>query len=295
MADSGAHTEGILDGYWWSNDNLRLHYRDYPGASGLAPVICIPGLTRNARDFANLAGRIAGDGAGRRVICVDLRGRGDSAYAADPMSYVPLTYLHDLERLIDELALDHFVVVGTSLGGIVAMLLAAAGADRLAGVVLNDIGPLIEPAGLARIRGTVGRSNAWPTWAHAGRSLADTHARVFPDYRLIDWIAMAKRLYRLTPQGRVVPDYDKAIAEPFRMPGGEAGVDLWPAFAALAGVPTQIVRGALSDVLSEATAQAMVERAGDATLVTVPRVGHAPTLDEPVAVAAIDALLARVG
>ena len=288
MADTGGYT----DGYWWSNDGLRLHYRDYPGPDDRVPVVCIPGLTRNARDFANLAERVAEK---RRVIAVELRGRGDSAYSADPMTYVPLTYLHDLERLFDELALPRFVVVGTSLGGIVAMLLAAAGAERLAGVVLNDIGPTIEPAGLSRIRGSVGRATSWPTWAHAARALGETNANVFPDYRLPEWIAMAKRLYKLTPQGRIVPDYDKAIAEPFRLPGGEAGVDLWPAFDALKGVPTLIVRGERSDVLSDATARAMVARGRDATLVTVPRVGHAPTLDESAAAAAIEALLAGVG
>ena len=275
-------TGGYEDGYWWSNDGLRLHYRDYPGAEDKAPLLCLPGLTRNARDFAALAERVA---PARRVIAVDFRGRGESAYATDPLSYVPLTYRHDLERLIDELGLARFVVVGTSLGGIVAMLLGAAGANRLAGVILNDIGPSIESAGLERIRGTVSRSTSWPTWAHAGRSLADTNRAAHPDHDLSDWIAMAKRLFRLTPEGRIVPDYDKRIAEPFRLPGSDTdqggGVDLWTAFDALHAVPMLLVRGERSDVLTEATADAMI-----------PRVGHAPILDEPVVVAAIDTLLA---
>ena len=138
------------DGYWWSKDGLRLHYRDYSGGDdGRPPILCIPGLTRNARDFGAVADRLAGQW---RLICVELRGRGESAYAKDPMTYVPLTYLQDLEALIDELKLTRFVAFGSSLGGLLTMLLAATGSDRIAGAILNDIGPVVEPAGLARIR-----------------------------------------------------------------------------------------------------------------------------------------------
>jgi pimeloyl-ACP methyl ester carboxylesterase len=279
------------DGYWWSNDGLRLHYRDYAGPSDRPPILCLPGLTRNARDFANLAERLS---PAWRVIALDFRGRGESAYAKDPMTYVPLTYAQDVERLLTELGLARFILFGTSLGGIVSMLLAATGPERIAGVLLNDIGPEIEPEGLARIRSFVGRAGSWPTWVHAARALGETNAEVYPGYKLEDWLALAKRLYRLTPQGRVVPDYDKAIAEPFRLPGGEAGIDLWPALTALKAVPALIVRGETSDILSAATAAEMKKRLPGAALVTVPGVGHAPTLDEPEAAAGIDALLARI-
>ena len=279
------------DGYWWSNDNLRLHYRDYPGRDDRPPIICLPGLTRNARDFASLAERLSPEW---RVIAIEFRGRGESAYAKDPMTYVPLTYVQDVERLLAELKLDRIVLFGTSLGGIVAMILAAAGHARVAAALLNDIGPVIETAGLERIRGLVGRTGSWPTWVHAARALGESNADVYPGYSLEDWLAMTKRLYKLTQQGRVVPDYDKAIAEPLRLPGGEAGVDLWPALAALANVPTLIVRGETSDILSTATALEMQKRLQRATLVTIPQTGHAPTLDEPEAVAAIDDLLAQL-
>jgi pimeloyl-ACP methyl ester carboxylesterase len=279
------------DGYWWSNDGLRLHYRDYPGGEGKPPVICMPGLTRNARDFEGLAARLS---PAWRVIAIDFRGRGESAYAKDAMSYVPLTYAQDMERLLTELGIDRFVAIGTSLGGIVTMLLAATGHARIAAAVLNDVGPVIEPAGLERIRGYVGRGGAFPTWVHAARSIAETNSDVFPGYGLADWLAMAKRLYRLAPPGRIVPDYDKRIAEPFRLPGGEAGIDLWPAFDALKSVPTLIVRGERSDLLSDATAAAMLTRLDGGRSVAVPGVGHAPSLDEPVAVAAIDDLLATI-
>lgn len=282
---------GYADGYWWSNDNLRLHYRDYAGPAERPPILCIPGLTRNARDFEAVAARLAGR---HRIICVELRGRGDSAYAKDSMTYVPLTYVQDIERLIDELKLTRLIAFGTSLGGIVSMLLAATGPGRFAGVLLNDVGPVIERKGLDRIRGYVGKPGAWPTWVHAARALGETNADVYPGYELVDWLRMAKRLYKLNAQGRIVPDYDGKIAEPFRLPGGETGVDLWPALDAMRDVPVQIIRGELSDVLGTETVAQMKKRLRDARVTTVPGVGHTPTLEEPQAVRAIDKFLAAI-
>jgi pimeloyl-ACP methyl ester carboxylesterase len=277
--------------YWWSRDGLRLHYRDYPGRGDRPPILCVPGLTRNARDFEGVADRLAGEW---RVIALDLRGRGESAYAKDPMSYTPLTYMQDIEALLEEIGCDRFVSFGTSLGGIVTMLLAATGAERIAGALLNDVGPEIEAAGLARIRTYVGKASSWPTWMHAARAVAEGNADVYPGYETADWLAMAKRLYRLNSSGRIVLDYDLRIAEPFRVPGNEAAPDMWPALKALAGVPVLLVRGGRSDVLGEATAERMVAALPGAELVTVPEVGHAPTLDEEPVAAAIDRLLARV-
>lgn len=277
--------------YWWSNDGVRLHYRDYPGGADRPPILCIPGLTRNARDFAAVAARLAGEW---RVIAVDLRGRGESGYAKDPMSYAPLTYLQDIEALLGELGVPAFVAFGTSLGGIVTMLLAGAARARVAGALLNDVGPEIAPAGLSRIRGYVGKSNSWPTWMHAARAVAEANGDAHPGYAIEDWLAMAKRLYRLNSAGRIVLDYDMKIAEPFRVPGNEAGPDMWRALDRLRGVPTLIVRGARSDVLAADTAERMAGVIDDAELVTVANVGHAPTLEEPEAAAAIDRLLARV-
>src|ERR1044072_9872187 len=138
---------GYSDGYWWSNDGLRLHYRDYPGRDDRPPVLCFPGLTRNARDYEGLADRLAGE---LRVILVEFRGRGDSGYAKDPMSYVPLSYLQDVEALIAELKIGRFVAVGTSLGGLVTVLLSATGADRLARVGRPGVGAGSAARGRAR-------------------------------------------------------------------------------------------------------------------------------------------------
>lgn len=279
------------DGYWWTNDGLRLHYRDYAGRDDRPPILCLPGLTRNARDFAPTADRLAGEW---RLICAELRGRGESAYAKDPLTYVPLTYIQDIERLLEELKLDRVILFGTSLGGLLTMLLGGTGHARIAAAMLNDIGPEIEPEGLARIRTYVGRTSSWPTWLHAARAIAANNAQTYPDYTLDQWLGMAKRLCRLTQQGRVVYDYDMKIAEPFRLPGGEAGVDLWPAFDSLKDIPTLLLRGELSDLLSDATARRMAARHPGLDYVVVPRVGHAPALDEPESIAGMDRLLARV-
>ena len=284
---------GYSDGYWWSPDGLRLHYRDYAGGDdGRPPLLCLPGLTRNARDFEPLAARLAGEW---RLICPDMRGRAESAYAKDAMTYVPLTYLQDIGRLLADLAITRFVAIGTSLGGLITMLIAATHREWLAGALLNDVGPVLEEDGLARIRSYVGVSQSHPTWVHAARALAESNADVYPGYDLEQWLAMAKRLYRLNSGGRVVLDYDMKIAEPIRAMGSEAGVDMWPVMLAFRDIPTLLLRGERSDLLAAAMAQRMVDDIGEsAELVTVPGVGHAPALDEPESAAAIDRLLARV-
>ncbi|MEY3906076.1 MAG: hypothetical protein RIR59_899 [Pseudomonadota bacterium] len=277
------------DGYWWSNDGLRLHYRDYAGDKSRPPILCIPGLTRNVRDFEHVAQRLAGDW---RVICVDLRGRGESAYAKDPMTYVPLTYVQDIEALLAELKIKRFVAIGTSLGGIITMMMAGLKPGRIVGALLNDIGPVLDERGLERIRTSVGRSHSWPTWVHAARDLGTMQAVVYPGYKLEDWIAYAKRVCRLTQQGRIILDYDLQIAEPMARP--TEAFDLWPAYEALGTAPVAIVRGALSDLLSEHTAKDMVRRLPHARLTTVSGVGHAPALNEPAATRALGALLKAV-
>lgn len=286
--------QGYSDGFWWSNDGLRLHFRDYPARAENAhrpPVICIPGLTRNARDFENVAARLAGDW---RVICVNLRGRGDSAYAKDAMSYVPLTYAQDMEALLHEHRIGRFVSIGTSLGGLITMLLASTRPGRVVGALLNDVGPQIEPEGLARIRDYVGQGRSFPTWMHAARALSEAQGAVFPGNGVSEWLDMAKKTMKVGAGGRIVYDYDMKIAEPFAVPGGEAGVDLWPTLAGLAAVPVLIVRGALSDLFSPATAQRMLEALPRGRMLTVADKGHAPSLEEPEVCTAIDTLLAEV-
>ena len=297
MTDTEA---AYVDRHWSSRDGLKLHYRDYAGRQGVAgagrpPLICLPGLTRNARDFEGLAGRLAGEW---RVLCPEMRGRGDSAYARDSATYNPLQYVEDIGALLEEAGIERFVAVGTSLGGLMTLVMAMTMPDRIAGVLLNDIGPVIEADGLSRIKGYVGQGRSFPTWMHAARGIEETQAHAYPDYVLDDWLGMAKRLMVLSSNGRIVFDYDMKIAEPLNAPdagAADGGVDLWPGIDALAGKPALFVRGELSDILSAETLAGMQARLPLAEALTVPRVGHAPTLDEPEAVAAIERFLARLG
>ncbi len=278
------------DRFWTSSDGLNLHYRNYPGPEGSTalPVLCMHGLTRNARDFAALAEDLA---ASRRVIVPEMRGRGLSAYSADSDSYTPPVYVADVEKLLAEQGITRFIVIGTSMGGLMTMLMAHAAPGRMAAVVMNDIGPEVDAAGLARIAGYVGQGRSYPTWVHAARGLADAHGAAFPDYGLDQWLDLAKRTMVVSQNGRIVFDYDMAIAEPFAKPGNAAPPNLWLAFEALRGVPMLLVRGGLSDLLSEETVKQMGARNPAMTAITVPRVGHAPTLDEPEVRTAIHALL----
>jgi pimeloyl-ACP methyl ester carboxylesterase len=284
-----------VDRYWRSPDGLKLHFRDYPGRGAEAaqrpPVLCLPGLTRNSRDFTHLAERISGDW---RVLCPTFRGRGESDYAKDSATYTPPTYAADLIALLEQERIERFVSIGTSLGGLVTMLLAVMRPGLLAGAALNDIGPEVDPAGIERIRGYVGQGRSFATWMHAARALQESQGSAFPGYDLDAWLAMAKRCMALGQNGRISFDYDMTIADPFAAQDNAVPPDLWPAFEALGQVPVLLLRGELSDLLSDATVAEMKRRVPSLEAVTVPGVGHAPMLDEPEAAAAIDRLLDRV-
>jgi len=284
------------DGYWRSSDGLRLHYRDYSGDNDQQrqPILCLPGLTRNARDFEGLAQSLAREW---RVLCPEMRGRGQSEYARDGASYTPRQYVADIDALLEQAGITRFVAIGTSLGGLMTMLLALAdmgGANgrRIAAALLNDIGPVLDPAGLQRIASYVGKLASFADWAEAAAALQTTQLVAYPDYGAADWLAMAKRLMAPTGEGRIGFDYDPKIAEGFGQPAEP--VDLWPGIDALAGRPVLLVRGGLSDLLAADTFAAMRQRLPDADAVTLPRIGHAPTLDEPEARSAIDSWLAKV-
>jgi len=280
------------DGSWESADGLQLHYRDYPGRADRPPILCIPGLTRNARDFEPVADTFAGEW---RVIVCELRGRGQSDYAKDTATYAPMQYVADIDALLTKLGLEKVVAIGTSLGGIVSMLMAAQNADRFAGVVLNDIGPVLEKDGLERIRDYVGQGRSYPTWMHAARSLQETTGTAYPDYEISDWLVLAKRLMCVSGNGRITYDYDMKIAEPFAQQNSDAqAVDMWPFFRALGGRPVLALRGELSDILSAATLAQMAAELPELEAVVVPRVGHAPTLEEPASQEGIARLLAKL-
>lgn len=281
-----------VDLFWRSADGLTLHAHDYPGSADRAPVICVHGLTRNARDFEDVAPAIVAR-TGRRVLAVDVRGRGRSEKAADPRTYNPGVYAADLLALLDDQAIAHAAFIGTSMGGLIMMTLAALRPAAIAAAVLNDVGPEIAPEGLARIRGYVGLPAAVDDWAGAAAYVKAGNAAVFPDYGDSDWGRMARRTFHEV-DGRPALDYDAGIAIPIQAADPAAPApDLWPFFTALAvGRPSLLIRGATSDILSPDIAARMRAAAPDMTYAEVPRIGHAPMLDEPAAMEAIVQFLA---
>jgi pimeloyl-ACP methyl ester carboxylesterase len=276
---------------------LALYARDYPPLlpeTGL-PVICLHGLTRNSRDFETVAPRIAA--LGRRVVAPDMRGRGKSANDPDPAHYVPAVYAQDVLKLMDALAIRRAVFIGTSMGGLITMVLATMAPDRIAASVLNDVGPKLNPAGLARIATYVGRTQPASSWEAAAEAVRAVNGHAYPE-RLDDrefWLAFARRTFRVREDGLLETDYDPHIALAFAdFDQDAAPPDLSPLFAALAQKPMLSLRGAISDLFSEDVVETMRAIKPDLETATIPNVGHAPMLDEPEAWDAVLDFLARV-
>jgi len=276
-------------------DGLKLHARCYGSRSASAlPVVCLPGLARTEADFEPLARPLAGDpGRPRRVIALDYRGRGLSEYDRDPTNYNFQVELADVLAVITALDAAHAVFVGTSRGGILAMLLAALRPTAIAGVVLNDIGPVIEPKGLIRIKGYVGKLPQPRSFEEAAEILRRLFDAQFPRLTRADWLASAHRAFREV-NGALLPAYDVNLAKTLE------GVDferpfppLWAHFDALAHVPLMVIRGANSDILSPATVEAMKARRASMEAIEVPDQGHAPLLVEPEIIARIADFAAR--
>ena len=289
MNDAGGPiaAEGFADCYFTVRDGLRLHYRDYPGSAEKPPLLCLPGLTRNARDFADLARRYS---PRFRVIALDFRGRAASEYDPVPVRYNPLTYAGDVIELLDQLGIAQAIFVGTSLGGLVTMVIAATAPQRIAAAIINDVGPDVDPAGISRILSYVGKDVRFKSWDEAGSTIAANYGGKFERYSHADWVAMAKRNCR-EENGEIRFDYDMAIAEPYKTAAPVPEVDLWPLFAALGQKPLLVVRGEKSDLLTAETTEKMQAAAPGVKLAVVPGVGHAPELNEPEATAAIDEFL----
>jgi pimeloyl-ACP methyl ester carboxylesterase len=279
------------DRFWYSAEGLRLHYRDYEGPRDKPPILCIPGLTRNFRDFEPVAERYAGKW---RVLCIDLRGRGLSDHDPEPSRYQPHHYVADILKLLDQEGIADAVFLGTSLGGICTMLLASTDADRIAGAMLNDIGPEIDQTGIDRIGGYVGKEVRFENWDEAIAVIAERNREVFPRWQPSEWDRFARRIMYEAPDG-IRFQYDMRIGDNFRAATeGPQGAN-WDLYESLAGRPVLILRGELSDLLEQDVAERMIERLGkDAELVVVPAVGHTPNLEEPEAQAGMDRLLERV-
>ena len=277
---------------WTSADGLKLHARDYPADGNKAPAICLHGLTRNARDFEELAPRI--QATGRRVIAVDVRGRGESDRDPNPANYHPGTYAADVMALLAQQAIPAAVFVGTSMGGIITMVLASFAPQVIAAAVLNDVGPELSPVGIARIAGYVGQGRPVETWPDAAAYIKAINASAFPDAPEEEWDRFARRTFR-EEGGKPVLDYDPDIAVAFKVDPDAPPPDMWPLFRALTtGRPVLLIRGGASDLIDEAIATRMRDAAPDMAYAEVPRVGHAPMLTEPKAWEAIQSFLQRV-
>jgi len=278
--DNGRSPSDAREVTYYSSDGLALFARDYGDRlQPWLPVICLPGLTRNHRDFDDLAAFLSGHRhRPRRVVCFDYRGRGRSAWDKNAENYNPLQEMHDIFDGMAALGISRAVAVGTSRGGIVAMLMGVARPATLAGIVLNDIGPKIEPLGLARLKTYVGRTPSPDDWDDAVRILKRLHGAQFTGLNDSQWMDFAHKTYR-EENGRPVSDYDPALGRAFD------GVDfdepvptMWQEFRALRSTPILAVRGANSDILSTATLAAMAAEHPQFESIAVPGEGHPPLL-----------------
>jgi pimeloyl-ACP methyl ester carboxylesterase len=282
--------------HYTSPDGLTLAARDYAGASGPArlPVICLHGLTRNAADFDELAPWIARQS--RRVLALDVRGRGDSARDPNPANYNPVTYAGDVAKLMQDLGIARAVFVGTSMGGLITMTLAMQQLDLVAAVVLNDIGPVMSRAGLERIAGYAGRGSHVGTWEEAADYVKNINQTAFPDNLDEEWDKWARRAFAENPEGGLMLRYDPHIGAALR-DGQLRSTSMMArlAFKRMARQrPTLLIRGTLSDLVEENQAHYMRRAAPGMQYAEVPGVGHAPMLTEPAAQDALQRFLAQV-
>lgn len=281
--------------YYTAPDGVKTYYRRYApaGSRRNMPVICLHGLTRNSKDFEDVAPMVAA--LGREVVAIDVRGRGNSDRDANTDNYQPAKYVEDVIGILSALGWTRVVSIGTSMGGLMTMILAALKPGLLEGVVLNDIGPELDPAGLSRIQTYVGGTAQYDSWDAAAEGVKAVNAVAFPRHANDHdfWLRFARRTCRERKDGTVVHDYDPAIAAAVKADDGGLP-DLWPLFDALKPVPLLLVRGAITDLLSEETVAKMDARHPDMRTVNVTDVGHAPLLTEPAAAEAITEFLHEV-
>jgi len=272
-----------------SQDGLKLYYRDYGDPIIEAtPVLCLPGLTRNSKDFAGLAERLSDT---RRVLCPDLRGRGQSDRDPNFMNYQVPTYVNDVFSLMIAANVHQAAFIGTSLGGLVSMAFATSKPTMMKGIVLNDIGPEIDPRGLARIAGYVGKTTPVTSWEQAANQVKELNGAIYPEFTDADWMNMARNTFRDSAQGTPETDYDPKISEAMAK---AAPQDPWALFRATKAIPGLVVRGAISDVLSEETLAKMIGEKPDLQKLIVPNVGHVPMLEQEPSYSAIDDFLRQL-
>lgn len=266
-------------------DGLSLFYTDE--GEGL-PILCLSGLTRTTRDFDYVTPHL-GD---CRLIKTDYRGRGQSEWAKDHMTYTVPVEIGDVLALMDQLGLEKAAILGTSRGGLLAMGMGTAAPDRILGVAFNDIGPVIEPAGIEFIKTYIGKNPVWKTYEEAAQELPKV-MKGFDNIPATRWMEEVSKLYNQTADGLEIT-YDPRLRDAVLEAGAQPAPDLWPLFDGLVGKPLAVIRGANSNLLSEETVAEMQRRAPDLIVAEVPDRGHIPFLDEPEAVTALRAWVERM-
>ena len=274
-----------------ASDGLELFVRVDGAPTARTAVVCLPGLTRNSRDFGSLADALAAD---RLVVRPDFRGRGFSGYDPTGSTYRPDVYAADVVAVLDAVGIGRACLVGTSLGGSIAMHVGATYPARVAGIVLNDVGPQLAVEGFARIQGYVGKLPPVATWAEAVAQLRERAELAAPGLSDEDWERRTHEQYRELEPGSIRPDHDPAIVRGMESVDPAAIPDSWPVFDKLAAIPILVLRGALSDLFSAATVEEMQRRRPDLDVLVVENRGHCPTLDEPESREAITKFLAAL-
>lgn len=281
------------DIFYQSNDGLRLYARDYhcqdKNIANPQVVFCMHGLTRNSKDFTKLAEHL---NKSYRLICVDIRGRGQSDYDSEATNYTPAFYIQDMFTLLNQLEIEQAILCGTSMGGIMALLMASVQPQRFSGIILNDIGPEIDPKGIERIKTYVGEMSSVHSWQEAITITKEINQSALPNLTEEEWKDFAHSIFR-DDNGVLRLDYDPAIAVPFKS-SESSSPNLWPQFESIVSTPMLVIRGELSDLLNLACIKKMLNLKPDLNYVEVPETGHVPTLNETISRAAIDSFLDKL-
>lgn len=281
------------DIFYHSKDGLRLYARDYycqdKNITNPQVVFCMHGLTRNSKDFVKLSEHL---NKSYRVICVDNRGRGQSEYDNEPENYSPAFYIQDMFTLLDQLEIEQAILCGTSMGGIMALIMASVQPQRFSGIILNDVGPELDPKGIERIKTYVGEMSSVHSWQEAITITKEINQSALPNLTDEEWKDFAHNIFR-DDDGILRLDYDPAIALPFKS-SESTPPDLWPQFESIVSTPMLLIRGEISDLLNPACSEKMLKLKPDLDYVEVPNTGHVPTLNEAISRAAIDSFLDKL-
>ncbi|MFL0799343.1 MAG: alpha/beta hydrolase [Agarilytica sp.] len=285
-------SDAYKDMYYQSSDGLTLYARDYENPSATQVVMLLHGFTRNSADFAELSEQLRAD---YRLIVPDQRGRGLSAYDSNTDNYNPAVYVNDMFTLLDTLKIESVMLIGTSMGGVISMTMASMKPALVKAIVLNDVGPEVEPEGLQRVVDSMGNNPTINNWDDAVAYAKEVNGVAYPDYTDEDWEVFSKNIYKFDDDGKPVAAFDSGTYTPIKdFNAYETPLTIWPVFDAAKSTDFMVIRGELSDILSRECVDKLKAYDNVLTTIEVPNVGHAPTLNEAVAVNGIRDFLANI-